>query len=196
MFGALIVADDSRYGAASIVRDTSTGLDWLNLTKTVNLSYNTVFGNLVLGGTFEGFRYANLPEIRAFFADANIPNIDQDTNANFQPVSDLLGKIGTLAQGFSSASSLALNAQSLMPGTHSLSDMRINSTNNLIGGAITAINLQWPDDTPSNIGSFIIRQTPPVPEPSTFTLLGLGVLACGWCRGMRAIPKRTTGGVR
>jgi hypothetical protein len=96
MFGALIVVDDPQYGASSIVRDTATGLEWLGLFKTAGLSYNTVFSNLGTGGTFAGFRYANLDEVGTLFADAGIPDIDQTTSANFVPVFDLLQKIGTL----------------------------------------------------------------------------------------------------
>ena len=38
--------------------DTNTGLDWLDVTETVNLSYNYVTSQLGTGGAYEGWRYA------------------------------------------------------------------------------------------------------------------------------------------
>jgi hypothetical protein len=187
MFGDLIVVDDPRYGASSILQDTATGLDWLNLYKTRDLSYNTVFSNFSQGGTFEGFRYANLAEIGTLFADANIPDIDETSAANAQPVRDLLLEIGTLFGGDPCfcVFSYALNAQSLTPGTHSVSELMVRF---LAGGSAIRVEYQSQSDNliSSYTGSFIIRETPqPVPEPRPFALLiaaALGVLCSRWYR--------------
>lgn len=46
----------------SITRDTNTGLEWLDVTETVNLSYNQVTAQMGSGGTYEGWRYATAAE--------------------------------------------------------------------------------------------------------------------------------------
>jgi len=45
-----------------ITRDTSTGLDWLDVTETVGISYETVITQFDEGGAFEGWRYATTAE--------------------------------------------------------------------------------------------------------------------------------------
>lgn len=42
--------------------DTRSGLDWLDVTASVNRSYNDVFGQLSPGGEFAGWRYATITE--------------------------------------------------------------------------------------------------------------------------------------
>lgn len=55
--------------------DTTTGLDWLDLTETANMSYNMVSAELAAGGTLEGWRYATRAEVgdlwSAFGGDSN-----------------------------------------------------------------------------------------------------------------------------
>ncbi len=46
--------------------DTDTGLDWLDVTETVNMSYNDVIKEMGIGGKFEGFRYATAEEFNTF----------------------------------------------------------------------------------------------------------------------------------
>lgn len=38
--------------------DTATGLDWLDVTETVNMSFDTITGMLGAGGAYSGWRYA------------------------------------------------------------------------------------------------------------------------------------------
>jgi len=46
---ALLPVDDINWGANSIVRDTTTNLDWLKPIKTTNLSYTSISGQLGTG---------------------------------------------------------------------------------------------------------------------------------------------------
>ena len=186
MFGDLLVVDDPQYGASSIVRDTTTGLDWLTLYKTQNLSYNTVFSNFGQGGMFQGFRYADLDDIGTFFADAHVPDIDESNVANFQPVYNLLLEIGALHVGDPCFCdfSYAINDQSLTPGTHNVSELSVNFLPPpSVGEAIRTTDLQANDTFASGLltGSFIIREAPqPVPEPRSFTVLIAGALGVFW----------------
>ena len=56
----------ARYGNADVIDngasiiDTVTGLEWLDLTSTVNLSFNSVSAQLGPGGAFAGYQYATV----------------------------------------------------------------------------------------------------------------------------------------
>ena len=42
----------------TFTRDTETGLDWLDVTETINKSYNEVEAQLKVGGKYQGYRFA------------------------------------------------------------------------------------------------------------------------------------------
>jgi hypothetical protein len=50
----------------SFTTDTQTGLDWLDVTETVNQSYNEVRAQLEKDGKYYGFRYATAEEFNTF----------------------------------------------------------------------------------------------------------------------------------
>ena len=76
-FAALEVKDDPDWGPASIVYDTSTGLEWLTITFSVNRSYNDVSSQFGAGGDFEGFRHATIEEVLALISEAGITTINE-----------------------------------------------------------------------------------------------------------------------
>ncbi len=45
--------------SGTFLTDTDTGLDWLDVTLSVNRTYNDVSANFGSGGDFEGWRYAS-----------------------------------------------------------------------------------------------------------------------------------------
>lgn len=52
-------ADDiGGFGIGALTRDTDQGLDFLDVTFSMNRSFNDVSGHFGVGGNFEGFRYA------------------------------------------------------------------------------------------------------------------------------------------
>lgn len=55
-----------------ITRDTVSGLDWLDLTETNNMSYVTVYQSLSVGSQFEGWRYATNNEVVSLWENFNI----------------------------------------------------------------------------------------------------------------------------
>jgi hypothetical protein len=93
---------DSEYGPATITRDTSSGLDWLDLTVTTNRSFNDISAQLGVGGQFEGFRYATTAEISAMWTSAGIVDITTQgplhgsnwTAANYDAAQTLAGLFG------------------------------------------------------------------------------------------------------
>ena len=72
------VADDNL-----ITQDTSTGLEWLDLTATTRRSYNDVSSKFGAGQEFAGWRYATNAEISGFF-DAFGGDSDYYTNWSTQ----------------------------------------------------------------------------------------------------------------
>jgi hypothetical protein len=55
-------------------KDTDTGLYWLKLTETRDMSYDDVDVQTVPGQPFEGWRYASLEEVESFIAAYGFPN--------------------------------------------------------------------------------------------------------------------------
>ena len=49
--------------------DTNTGLNWLDVTATVNRSYNDISSQFVAGGEFDGWRYATKNEFNSLLSD-------------------------------------------------------------------------------------------------------------------------------
>ena len=69
---AIISVDWKSTGDDLITRDTVSGLDWLDLTVTDNMSFNQATAELNVGGLFEGWRYATRTEVVGLWANFNI----------------------------------------------------------------------------------------------------------------------------
>lgn len=91
---SLIAADNLRWGVGSITVDTDTGLGWLDVHLTVNLSYNEMQSQLGANGQYDGFRYASQAEVETLFINAVIPDINRASTANLAHASKLLSLLG------------------------------------------------------------------------------------------------------
>lgn len=60
---ALISDDLNTSGDGLITRDTTSGLSWLDLTETINLSYFQIQSELRNGGNLSGWRFATQTEV-------------------------------------------------------------------------------------------------------------------------------------
>ena len=69
---ALVSTDWNSTGDNLITRDTTSGLDWLDLAETINMSYETVNTQLGSGGAFEGFRFATSAEVVDLWANFGV----------------------------------------------------------------------------------------------------------------------------
>jgi len=69
---SIVSTDWQTAGDNLITHDTVSGLDWLDLTETNNLSYNAVVSELGSGGDYEGFRVATSAEVVALWANFGI----------------------------------------------------------------------------------------------------------------------------
>ena len=61
-YSAIISINDSVFGIDSVTRDTVSGLDWLDVTLSVNRSYGDVSSQFGVGGDFKGWRYATISD--------------------------------------------------------------------------------------------------------------------------------------
>ncbi len=188
---ALISTDDVVFGTGAITLDTATGLEWLDLTKSTDLSFNFVSSQLYLGGQFYGYRYALNSEIGALWTNAGIlisevtdGNLYPDP-ANIAPIEALQTFIGithtiadvNVSQGIS-GTIFAGNYPHLLPLVINDGLTAPMCCEENIGGWIGSEHL-------STVGSWLVRGVPPpsppvgsIPEPETYAMLlaGLGLM--------------------
>jgi len=82
----------------SFTYDPRTGLSWLDLTQTFDISYDQMQVMLRPGGPFDGFRQASQDEVLQLFRDAGIMNVPffQSSLSQFQlaPIRELQSLVG------------------------------------------------------------------------------------------------------
>lgn len=187
----LVSQVDIVFGTGAITFDSATGLSWLDLTKSTDLSFNYVTSQLVLGGQFYGFRYATNSEISTLWVDAGI-NISKVTNghlfpdpANIAPIVALQNLIGV------TISSTSQNTSQGISGTI-FSGPYPNLLPFIISDGMTA-PMCCEENLPSwnggvhnpGVGSWLVVGAPSteptsVPEPGTLGLLGFAIAGLGF----------------
>jgi hypothetical protein len=79
--------------------DTDTGLDWLDLTKTSNRSYDDISSKLGVGQEFEGWRYATQAEVQTLWKNMGVTNgtnipIDVSDTVQYEAFIDAVNLLG------------------------------------------------------------------------------------------------------
>lgn len=176
---ALMSADFLSSGDGLLTVDSGTGLEWLDMTQTLNQSYNSVIAGYNGYTTTYGFRYATAAEVTTFFTNAGIPVIDQTTALNYQaanvaPANALIALIGTGDPIFMDA----IIADLATASNHRVAV--IQGIPNLASATSTMVCTQcgtWSADAiEPRIGSFLVRaSSSQVPAPATLALIGLGL---------------------
>ncbi|MDH5765679.1 MAG: VPLPA-CTERM sorting domain-containing protein [Gammaproteobacteria bacterium] len=123
---ALLDVDWQTSGDNLLLHDTSTNLQWLDLSVTLNQSYNEVTAQLGTGGAYDGFRFATRDEVLHLWSEANITdtNFTWVENGEWSIVKDLADRLGT---------SVLFDPAGI--GTHALGMVE--------GGAPLASNERW-----------------------------------------------------
>ncbi len=120
------VSNAALIDAGTYTTDTATGLDWLDLTASSNLSYNYVSSQFGSGGLFEGWRYATSAETEAllqnlgFTIGYSVGAIGSAPAGYAAALTNLVNLFGdTLAtSGPSYRGALGLTSQVDAPGSH------------------------------------------------------------------------------
>lgn len=183
---ALMSMADPVFGVDSITLDTDTGLEWLDVTLSVNRSFLDVSGELGAGGDFEGFRYASVDDLLTLFTNAAIPNVNNYSAANVGPAQALAILLG--ATGFQDAfpETVGFTGTSNTPGTRvvALIDyvVSINGgvTTDVYGATATTNSDESMALLGDNGGSWLLRDASlpaPVPLPGAIWLFFSGMLA-------------------
>ncbi len=185
----LISKNDPLYGMGSLTVDSSTGLEWLDLSVTDGMSFNEVSGQLGFGGTYSGFRFATPEEIFALFVEAQIPDINQPgdfghigTQANAQSALALVQLMGPSYQvevsGVLLSEIAGFSSQHASINGFDLIQMPYVTVREGVGGqsfgeVFTTGSWIFPSNPYEGVGSWLVR---PVPEPSIILLMCAGLL--------------------
>lgn len=172
--------------------DTVTGLEWLDVTESVNLSYDYVAAELNTGGMFEGYRYANTSEMEDLFNAFGLPqvppDVDHDPTAGYSFI-NLFGQTGeTHNMDFDRISSFGMSAPYYYPTGAALMPVwgvQVTDQPRYGIGPSTSTYREprafLPSSSNPRIGSFLVRDyasAVPVPEiDGSTTPLALGLLS-------------------
>jgi len=166
-------------GNADITFDSTTGLEWLDLTITANLSKNTVLDLLVNDTSFYGWRYATGAEWTSLVSGAGVDPSLFGTGYNselYAPVLNLMTFLGTtyVTIGDNNAT------QGILADQYGLSSARrtyMEIRHDM--GDVARVEPGWGIpvySAYSQIGSYLVREPTAVPLPSAVYLFISGML--------------------
>jgi len=96
---ALVLVNDSLFGASSVVLDTTTGLYWLKPSETLGLTYSTVQTDIAEGLT-GNFAYASYSQVHTLLADAGITDFTNDLSSpSYAGASAIVSAFGQTSGG-------------------------------------------------------------------------------------------------
>lgn len=158
--------------------DTVTGLDWLDVTASIGLSFNQVSAQFGAGQQFEGWRYATRAELTTLLGNAGIAphNSSPATQLSLhEDVITLLGPTHTEAGLMYTAGLTSFLDAGLIYACSAAtcSPQGSNSIFNPQQFFLTSDAVR--DDT----GSYLVRISA-VPEPATWAMMILGFVGIGY----------------
>lgn len=178
---AVIDRDWQSAGDNLIIRDTDTGLDWLDLSATADLSHDTVVANLESGGAFYGFRLATQDEVLTLWSNAGITNYERVwETTQFAAVQDLVERLGSSTMFEPGLFPIATHAIGMAEGGPALSPderwaMELTYAPDGLTSRTSASFYTWKVVDPSmHYSTYLVSA---VPVPAAVWLFGSGLLA-------------------
>jgi hypothetical protein len=169
-------------GDGLITRDADTGLDWLDVTQTTNLSYDQIQGGA--GGWIPGgWRYATQSEVCHLWTSyAGAPSCISATGSGqpFPPLQSFIGVTEHPVGPVSSIRTIAFYDDESAPATNVGSAMIESAAASGSYALVTTANPNGPLSSfaAQRFGSFLVRETAPPAVPA-LSALGAAVLAAG-----------------
>lgn len=176
---AFIELDWKSTGDNLITFDTNTGLEWLDVTQSVNNSFNYINTQFGAGGDFEGFHYATTDEVSEFMRNAGWPlsfGLQFSTLA-YEPLLLIQSLVGvTQDLGFMQITSGATGDP--LFGARASVQIYVHPSDETALGYLAVV-----DDSTAypEIGSWLVRAH--APEPGSYTLIIAGLI--GWAATRR-----------
>ena len=209
---ALMAEDRSVSGDAQLTLDTATGFKWLDLTASAGLG--DVSGRFGAGQAFSGFRYATASEVQTLLADAGLPFGTLNSTAAVGAAEALFALLGALESNTFSFD--IFNTSNGQIETHSLTTHSsfavAGDSPSFLGSKITTGWLTEAEgircalglpcyflkaSSRNNLGgdaSWLVQTAvsgpPTIPEPSTYALVGAGLLVMG-LRARRRVMRQS-----
>lgn len=177
---------DSSLGADTTVYDTLSGLTWMRLDLSYNVSYDFVKDNLVPGGVFHGFRVAETEELLGLFRNAEFVIDGAGDPGTYSPSreaanANFAAKFGGFDRGDGSTSFHGRYSSRFTPVQQAIASASYRPGQ--IGHAADSIfsDEGWVGRSSPDVGTWMVAA--PVPEPGTYALMFGGLLAVGaWSR--------------
>jgi hypothetical protein len=187
-FASFIQREWQSTGQNDLIYDTNSGLEWLKLTVTQGrFSYDTMQTQLLPGGEFFGFRYANAGEVNSLFNSFGLfmHGLDNTVADHFQ-IENYQAFFGITQQDIFSGNFVQNNYtfglfDEVDPGNYyGLGNAHFYSfvLENFAFGYTKVAHYEWLDyRIDRSMGHYLVRQ---VPEPGTISLMLLGFSGIGF----------------
>lgn len=165
---ALVEKDLNTKGDALITLDTESGLEWLDVTATVGLSYNEAKATTFV--TESGFRHATVKEVRSLYEAAELNTFGcLYAHDNFDGATlllKLLGSTGVYAERFPVQGGWS-DLDPLNPDTSAVAIIQLEPSPTRGNQAFACEDaLYWNKDSrDAEFGNYLVRRSP-IPKPS------------------------------
>ena len=180
---------------ANLTRDTSTGLDWLDLDASAGRTYADLVGSdgsandFAPGGTFAGLRYATVLELTGNTAQGQVPSLFKSGGvsngtssiANYALVRSMLELVGCSGScdTFGYAYGTLVNSAASDLPLHTAKLEAFPSQGTMFGESLVDPSIgprTVNQNVPVVFGNWLVRATP-APEPEAGLLVAVGLLA-------------------
>ena len=171
-------ANASLIGNGNYTTDTATGLDWLDLTKTIGRSYSDISSKFSVAQEFEGWRYATALETQNLYVEFGFPVtsiVGQASSEDIARVNNLRGLLGDTLTGSTILDSYGTFGFVIDSSGHTR-DMHARITGNLRNTHTQILTNPTGDSGARDYaGSYLVR-TSAVPVPAALWLFGSALI--------------------